>query len=91
MVIDLGVEQAARYGWSDPQPVDAALLPRSQRAERITDEMQMPLYACLTDGQRTEFARLVEALAATVRAGLVAGPAHDRVPADTTWPRFRSV
>ncbi|MEU5064938.1 hypothetical protein AB0G95_13005 [Streptomyces virginiae] len=91
MVLNLGVEQAARYGWSDPQPVDAALLPRLQRAERITDEMQTPLYARLTGRQRTEFARLVEALTAPGRAGRVAGPAHDRVPAETTWPRFRSV
>lgn len=64
MVINLGVEQAARYGWQDPQPVDAAQIPRRQRAERITDEMQMPLYARLTIRQRTEFAQLVEALTA---------------------------
>ncbi|WP_051781803.1 MULTISPECIES: helix-turn-helix domain-containing protein [unclassified Streptomyces] len=62
MVVNLGVEQAAHYGWQDPQPLDASLIPRRQRAERITDEMQMPLYAQLTDRQRTDFARLVEAL-----------------------------
>lgn len=62
MVINLGVEQAAHYGWQDPQPLDASLIPRRQRAERITDEMQMPLYARLTDRQRSDFARLVEAL-----------------------------
>ncbi|MFD9270566.1 hypothetical protein ACFWB1_20505 [Streptomyces goshikiensis] len=64
MVINLGVEQAAHYGWQDPQPVDTAQIPRLQRAERITDEMQMPLYAHLTNRQRTEFARLIDELTA---------------------------
>ncbi|MYT20555.1 hypothetical protein GTW69_09665 [Streptomyces sp. SID7760] len=64
MVINLGVEQAAHYGWPRPQPAEAADIPRLQRAERITDEMQAPLYARLTHRQRTEFARLVEALTA---------------------------
>ncbi|MFB7244285.1 hypothetical protein ACFCYX_17695 [Streptomyces populi] len=45
MVINLGVERAAHYGWREPEPVDATRIPRWQRAERITDEMQMPLYA----------------------------------------------
>ncbi|MFG2972141.1 hypothetical protein ACGFYY_03910 [Streptomyces sp. NPDC048331] len=62
MVVNLGVEQAAHYGWPDPRPLDATGIPRRQRAERITDEMQMPLYARLTDRERTDFARLVEAL-----------------------------
>ncbi|MFI6148650.1 hypothetical protein [Streptomyces sp. NPDC051109] len=64
MVVNLGVEQAARYGWQDPQPADAAQIVRRQRAERITDEMQMPLYARLTDRQRAEFARLIDELTA---------------------------
>ncbi|WP_445269301.1 SCO6745 family protein [Streptomyces sp. DSM 41634] len=65
MVVNLGAEQAARYGWQEPQPVDAAGIPRWQRAERLTDELQAPLYATLTGGQRTEFARLVDALTAS--------------------------
>ncbi|WP_329191957.1 MULTISPECIES: SCO6745 family protein [unclassified Streptomyces] len=64
MVINLGVEEAAHYGWQDPQPVDTALILQWQRAERLTDEMQMPLYASLTGRQRTEFVRLVAALTA---------------------------
>ncbi|MFF8259163.1 hypothetical protein [Streptomyces virginiae] len=79
MVINLGVEQAARYGWRDPQPVDAAQVLWLRRAERITDEMQMPLYACLTHRQRTEFAGLVDALTRPVRANLVAGPTSHRL------------
>ncbi|GAA2646804.1 evbL [Streptomyces spororaveus] len=62
MVINLGVAQATRYGWQDPHPVAAAQIPRLQRAERLTDRMQAPLYATLTDRQRTEFAQLVNAL-----------------------------
>ncbi|MGW6688353.1 SCO6745 family protein [Streptomyces sp. NPDC054961] len=62
MVIDLGVERAAHYGWQEPQPVDTAQISRRHRAERLTDEMQMPLYAGLTNRQRTEFARLVDEL-----------------------------
>lgn len=64
MVIDLGVERAAHYGWREPQPVDADQIPRRHRAERITDEMQMPLYAGLTGPQRTDFARLAGELTA---------------------------
>lgn len=62
MVVNLGVEQAAHYGWRDPQPVAAALVPRWERAERLTDELQAPLYAVLTNRQRTEFAQCVAAL-----------------------------
>jgi hypothetical protein len=62
MVINLGVEQANRYGWQEPLPVAAAVIPRWQRAEQLTDELQAPLYATLTDRQRTEFAQLVYAL-----------------------------
>lgn len=65
MVINLGVEQAAHYGWQEPSPVAAPLIPRWQRAERLTDELQAPLYAALTDRQRTEFARLINALTAS--------------------------
>ncbi|MGW6316443.1 SCO6745 family protein [Streptomyces sp. NPDC055099] len=67
MVIDLGVEQAAHFGWQEPQPVDASQVLRRQRAERITDEMQMPLYARLTDRERIEFARLVGELTSLTR------------------------
>nr|WP_055710732.1 hypothetical protein [Streptomyces torulosus] len=63
MIINLGVEQAGHYGWPEPQPVAAALVPRWRRAENVTDELQAPLYATLTDRQRTEFAQLVGALA----------------------------
>nr|WP_137992257.1 hypothetical protein [Streptomyces vilmorinianum] len=66
MVINLGVEQATHYGWQEPQPVAATQVPRRQRAERLTDEMQAPLYATLTDRQRTEFAQLVDALTASL-------------------------
>lgn len=62
MVINLGVEQAAHYGWREPHPVAATLIPRWRRAEQLTDELQAPLYAALTDGQRGEFARLVDGL-----------------------------
>ncbi|MDQ0840801.1 hypothetical protein [Streptomyces sp. V1I6] len=66
MVINLGVEQAAHYGWQEPPAVAAAQVPRLQRAERLTDEMQAPLYAVLTDRQRTEFARLINELTASL-------------------------
>ncbi|MGA5064614.1 helix-turn-helix domain-containing protein [Streptomyces exfoliatus] len=62
MVVNLGVEQAAHYGWREPRPVDAALASRWQRAERLTDELQAPLYAALTGRQRAEFAQCVGAL-----------------------------
>ncbi|MER6256191.1 hypothetical protein ABT224_33060 [Streptomyces sp. NPDC001584] len=65
MVVNLGVEQATRYGWQEPRPVAAALIPRWQRAEQLTDELQAPLYATLTDRQRTEFAQLIDALTAS--------------------------
>ncbi|MFJ4427208.1 SCO6745 family protein [Streptomyces bobili] len=65
MVINLGDEQATHYGWQEPHPVAAALIPRRQRAEQLTDELQAPLYATLTDRQRTEFAQLVKALTAS--------------------------
>ncbi|MFD3536903.1 hypothetical protein [Streptomyces sp. NPDC058664] len=64
MVVNLGVEQAVRYGWREPQPVAATRVPRWERAERLTDETQAPLYATLTGRQRGEFAQLVEALTA---------------------------
>ncbi|MGW2787947.1 SCO6745 family protein [Streptomyces populi] len=59
MIINLGVEQAGHYGWPEPHPVAATLTPRWRRAEHLTDELQAPLYATLTDRQRTEFSRLV--------------------------------
>ncbi|MFF9147254.1 hypothetical protein ACF1BN_20600 [Streptomyces sp. NPDC014861] len=62
MVVNLGVEQATLYGWREPGPAAAALIPRRQRAERLTDELQAPLYAALTTRQRAEFAKLVAAL-----------------------------
>ncbi|MGW3372099.1 SCO6745 family protein [Streptomyces hydrogenans] len=62
MVVNLGVEQATHYGWREPGPAAAALTPRWQHAERLTDELQAPLYATLTARQRAEFARLVDAL-----------------------------
>ncbi|MDX3568634.1 SCO6745 family protein [Streptomyces sp. ID05-47C] len=65
MVINLGDEQATHYGWQEPHPVAEALIPRRQRAEQLTDELQAPLYATLTDRQRTEFAQLVKALTAS--------------------------
>jgi hypothetical protein len=66
MVINLGVAQATHYGWQEPHPVAATLIPRWQRAEQLTDELQAPLYAALTDRQRTEFAQLVNALTASL-------------------------
>ncbi|MEV7890407.1 helix-turn-helix domain-containing protein [Streptomyces sp. NPDC002817] len=62
VVINLGTEQAAHYGWEAPVPATAALLPQGQRAERLTTELQAPLCATLTTGQRTEFAQLVSGL-----------------------------
>jgi hypothetical protein len=67
MIINLGVEQADHYGWPEPQPVAAALVPRWRRAENVTDELQAPLYATLTDRQRAEFAQLVGALTVGLR------------------------
>ncbi len=67
MVINLGVEQARHYGWPKPDPVDATLTPRWKRAEHLTDELQAPLYATLTDRQRAEFARLVGGLTRDLR------------------------
>ncbi|MEU9305382.1 hypothetical protein [Streptomyces sp. NPDC048269] len=66
MVVNLGVEQATHYGWHEPRPVAASQIPRWQRAEQLTDELQAPLYATLTGGQRAEFAQLVHALAASL-------------------------
>ncbi|MFF6995468.1 hypothetical protein ACFY93_10970 [Streptomyces sp. NPDC008313] len=66
MVINLGATRATHYGWQEPQPVPAPLIPRWQRAERLTDELQAPLYAALTDRRRSEFAQLVDALTASV-------------------------
>ncbi|MGW6543122.1 SCO6745 family protein [Streptomyces massasporeus] len=65
MVINLGVEQATHYGWQDPRPVAEELVPRWRRAERLTDELQAPLYSTLGDRQRTEFVQLVSALTST--------------------------
>lgn len=62
MVVNLGVEEATRYGWREPGPASPSLVPRWQRAERLTDELQAPLYATLTTRQRAEFAQLVDAL-----------------------------
>ncbi len=62
MVINLGVEQATHYGWQEPHPVPATLIPRWRRAERLTDELQAPLYTALTNRERTEFAYLINAL-----------------------------
>ncbi|WP_371573423.1 hypothetical protein [Streptomyces sp. NBC_01314] len=62
MVVNLGSEQAAHYGWTQPGPAAAALLPRWQRAERLTTELQAPLYAALTTRQRVEFGELVSGL-----------------------------
>lgn len=62
MVVNLGIEQAAHYGWEPPHPATATSLPRWQRAERLTTELQAPLYATLTARQRTEFAQLVGGL-----------------------------
>ncbi|WP_143060298.1 hypothetical protein [Streptomyces sp. TLI_105] len=62
MVVNLGVEQATHYGWQEPHPVATALIPRWQRAEQLTDELQAPLYAALTDRQRAEFAQHVAVL-----------------------------
>ncbi|MFF1511009.1 hypothetical protein [Streptomyces sp. NPDC058326] len=64
MVVRLGVEQATRYGWRDPEAAAADQVPRWERAERLTDELQAPLYGALTNRQRTEFAELVGALTA---------------------------
>ncbi len=65
MVINLGVERTTHYGWERPQPAAADLLPRWRRAERLTTALQAPLYAALTDRERTEFARLVSGLTAS--------------------------
>ncbi|MCX5265838.1 hypothetical protein [Streptomyces sp. NBC_00199] len=62
MVINLGVEQATHYGWQEPHPVAATLIPRWRRAEQLTDELQAPLYTALTDRERTEFAQHINAL-----------------------------
>lgn len=67
MTINLGVEQAGHYGWPKPHPVAATLIPRWRRAENVTDELQAPLFATLTDLQRTEFAQLVGALTSSLR------------------------
>ncbi|MFH9465886.1 hypothetical protein ACH4LT_01080 [Streptomyces clavifer] len=62
MVVNLGVEQATHYGWPEPPPAAANLIPAWQRAEQLTDELQAPLYSTLSDRHRAEFARLVSAL-----------------------------
>lgn len=62
MVVNLGMEQAIHYGWDRPLPVDASLVTPWQRAERLTTELQAPLYATLTSRQRTEFSGLVSAM-----------------------------
>ncbi|MEU7070521.1 hypothetical protein AB0B30_34455 [Streptomyces narbonensis] len=78
MVVNLGVEQAARYGWDRPDPAAAHEIPLWRRAERLTDELQAPLYAVLTDRERAEFARLVAELTSSPLAHRPPGvmPAH---------------
>ncbi|MFF6807481.1 hypothetical protein [Streptomyces sp. NPDC012616] len=53
MIISLGVEEAAHYGWPQPCPVAVPLIPRWRHAERLTAELQASLYATLTHRQRT--------------------------------------
>ncbi len=65
MIINLGIEQTTRYGWEQPPPAAATLLPQWQRAERLTTELQAPLYAALTTQQRIEFGQLVRGLTAS--------------------------
>ncbi|MFL1904211.1 helix-turn-helix domain-containing protein [Streptomyces tauricus] len=65
MVVNLGAREAIRYGWREPGPAAAALVPQWQRAERLTDELRAPSYATLTARQRAEFAQLVDALTGT--------------------------
>ncbi|MFF7813847.1 hypothetical protein ACFZCF_18320 [Streptomyces sp. NPDC007945] len=86
MVVNLGVEQAARYGWRDAPPAAADLAPRWQRAERLTDELQAPLYAALTGGQRAEFVRLVDALTGTGPPDRTAGAPTGTGRGDWSWP-----
>ncbi|MEV6250469.1 hypothetical protein AB0M38_30370 [Streptomyces sp. NPDC051742] len=62
MVVNLGVERATHYGWREPRPVAATMASRRLGAERLTDELQAPLYATLTARERTEFAEHVAAL-----------------------------
>ncbi|MFF9340586.1 hypothetical protein ACF1CG_12695 [Streptomyces sp. NPDC014773] len=62
MVANLGAERAAHYGWQDPRPADPAQIARREHAERLTDELQLPLYAELTGRERADFARLVAAM-----------------------------
>ncbi|MEX0170862.1 SCO6745 family protein [Streptomyces sp. LMG1-1-1.1] len=69
MVVNLGVAQATHYGWQEPLPAAADLTPRWQRAEQLTDELQAPLYAALTDRQRAEFAQLVAELTGSTSRG----------------------
>ncbi|WP_309029830.1 helix-turn-helix domain-containing protein [Streptomyces alfalfae] len=84
MVINLGPEQAAHYGWEQPPPASEALRPQWQRAERLTTELQAPLYAALTARERTEFRDLVVALTRTeeTRAdgGRISCPGTARTP-----------
>jgi hypothetical protein len=83
MVVNLGIEQAAHYGWDRPRPAAAALLPRWRRAERLTTALQAPLYATLTPGQRTEFARLVGEVTASAPALVMdGGPRADIGPTE---------
>lgn len=63
--VNLGLEQATHYGSEPPHPAAATLLPQWQRAERLTTELQAPLYATLTTQQRTEFTQLVRNLTAS--------------------------
>ncbi|MFI7601996.1 hypothetical protein [Actinoplanes sp. NPDC049681] len=62
MVVNLGPGRATEYGWQPAHPPTATSISRWQRAERLTNELQAPLYAALTAAQRSAFAELVGAL-----------------------------
>ncbi|MBG0826764.1 hypothetical protein HS041_03105 [Planomonospora sp. ID67723] len=83
MVINLGAEQAAHYGWDPPHDRTAGLVARWTRAEDLTTAMQAPLYATLTPRQRTAFAELVGGITASRSR---AWPIGDDVGAGTVFP-----
>ena len=58
-----GVEKAQRFGWQEPFPDASSLRDKRLDAERLTDDLQVPVYeSSLSTNERSEFVNLVNDL-----------------------------
>lgn len=63
-----GVEKAQRFGWQEPFPDASSLRDKRLDAERLTDELQVPVYeSSLSPNERSEFVNLVNDLVAHLK------------------------